>query len=64
MALASTAGRLEAVITDRRRAVRAQFLDLPWLPAPVPGPSYAAFAEQDETPPPPPMFFACRLTCH
>ncbi|HEU5386718.1 MAG TPA: WD40 repeat domain-containing protein [Streptosporangiaceae bacterium] len=52
------------VITRSDMGIRAQFLDLPWLPAPGPGPSYAAFAAQDETPPPPPMFFARRLTRH
>src|SRR5207248_3006991 len=52
------------VVTRSGMGIRAQFLDLPWLPAPAPGLSYAAFAEQDETPPPPPMFFARRLTRH
>ena len=52
------------VVTRTSMGIRAQFLDLPWLPAPAPELPYASFAEQEETPPPPPMIVARRLTRH
>ena len=50
------------LVTRTSMVIRAQFLDLPWLPAPVAGLPFARFAAQEETPPPPPMIFARRLT--
>lgn len=50
------------VVTRTSMGIRAQFLDLPWLPAPGPQMPYVGFAEQEETPPPPLMTFARRLT--
>jgi WD40 repeat protein len=52
------------VVTRTSMGIRAQFLDLPWLPAPTSEMPYAGFAEQEETPPPPAMIFARRLTRH
>lgn len=57
----TVAGR-PVVIGRTGMIVRAQYLDLPWLPPRDPWMSYREFKVQDETPPPPAMFPAKHLS--